>query len=105
MTGEEQAKAVALKHTGAAPTITATGTGQLACDIMEVAREHGVPMFENRALAELLASLALGEEIPRELYVAVAHILALAFELQGKAPPGWTHSAQGWEKNVGNEPY
>lgn len=97
---EHETKAVALKHGLTAPSITATGTGQIARDIIQEAKKHAIPMFGNRDLANLLCTLELGEEIPRELYITVAHILAMAFELQGKAPPGWVQGEHGWEKVI-----
>lgn len=100
---DKDARAVALKYRGAAPEVTATGQGLLAEQIIEIARESGVPMFENRELAELLARLALGDEIPRELYIAIAQVLALAFELQDKAPPGWTRQGDRWERSVAGD--
>ena len=57
--------AVALKYDGEkAPTIAATGTHELADEIVRIAREHGVPLYENAELASLLARLSLNEEIP-----------------------------------------
>lgn len=79
--------AVALKYDGEkAPTITATGTAELAEEIIRIAREHGVPLYENPELAGILARLDLNEEIPETLYRVVAEILAFAFHLQGKTP-------------------
>lgn len=83
-------KAVALFYDGeAAPTVTAKGTGDQAEAIMQLAREHGVPLFDNPGLVELLTTLELGDSIPRELYVAIAHIIAFAYGLQGRTPEGW----------------
>ncbi|MDY6797385.1 MAG: EscU/YscU/HrcU family type III secretion system export apparatus switch protein [Pseudomonadota bacterium] len=79
--------AVALTYDGEkAPTITATGTAELAEEIIRIAREHGVPLYENPELAGILARLDLNEEIPETLYRVVAEILAFAFHLQGKTP-------------------
>jgi flagellar biosynthesis protein len=84
---EKLQKAVALFYDGeAAPTVTAKGTGEQAQAIVQLAQEHGVPLFDNPGLVEVLAMLELGESIPRELYVAVAHIIAFAYGLQGKTP-------------------
>jgi flagellar biosynthesis protein len=81
------ARAVALHYDGeSAPRLTAKGTGEIAKAIMEKARAHGVPLQENGELCALLARLELGEEIPRELYVAVAEVLAFAYWLTGRAP-------------------
>lgn len=64
-----------------APQVTATGSGRVAERILEVAREAGVPVRSDPALAEALARLELGDEIPGELYQAVAETLAWAYRL------------------------
>lgn len=79
--------AVALKYDGdKAPTVAATGTYELAEEIIRIAREHGIPLYENAELASILARLELNEEIPETLYRVIAEILAFAFNLQGKVP-------------------
>lgn len=77
--------AVALHYDGAgAPRLVAKGRGDVAERILEVAREHDVPLHEDPALARALARLELGEEIPRALYHAVAEVLAFAMRLSGR---------------------
>jgi flagellar biosynthesis protein len=79
--------AVALHYNGrGAPRVVAKGGGELADRIIETAREHNVPLQEDAALASALSRLELGREIPRELYVAVAHVLAFAWAVAGKRP-------------------
>lgn len=79
--------AVALKYDGEkAPTIAASGTAELAEEIIRIAMEHGVPLYENPELAGILARLDMNEEIPETLYRVVAEILAFAFHLRGKTP-------------------
>ncbi|MDC0662139.1 EscU/YscU/HrcU family type III secretion system export apparatus switch protein [Marinobacter sp. SS21] len=79
--------AVALKYDGTkAPTISASGTDELAEEIVRIAREHGVPLYENAELAGILSRLELNDEIPETLYRVIAEILAFAFNLQGKTP-------------------
>ena len=86
----ELSKAVALFYDGNnAPTVTATGTAQAADDIIAIARQYDVPLCDNAALVDLLITLELGESIPEALYIAVAHILAFAYELQDKTPEGF----------------
>jgi len=70
-----------------APRITASGTGVAAEAILRTAQEHGIPLHEDPALSEALAQIPLGSEIPEELYVAVAEILAFVFWLGGITPP------------------
>lgn len=80
-------KAVALYYDGKnAPQISAKGTGKVAEQIMEIAREHGVPLCDNPSLVDLLVTLELGDEIPESLYIAVACIIAFAYQLEGKTP-------------------
>ncbi len=82
------ATAVALHYTGrGAPRITAKGSGLVAQNIIETARQHGVPLEEDAALAGALARLDLGREIPRELWIAVAHVLTFAWSVAGKKQP------------------
>lgn len=69
-----------------APRITAKGQGRLAEEIIALAREHDVPLHEDAELGALLSQLELGDEIPRELYIAVAEVLAFAYMLTGKVP-------------------
>ena len=70
-----------------APRVVAKGGGQIAEKIIETAREHNVPLQEDAALAGALSKLDIGREIPKELYVAVAHVLAFAWTIAGKGPP------------------
>jgi flagellar biosynthesis protein len=79
--------AVALKYDGdRAPTVAATGRDELAQEIIRLAQENGVPLYENAELAGILARLDLDEEIPETLYRVIAEILSFAFRLQGKVP-------------------
>ena len=90
-TDDQLRKAVALYYDGnSAPQVSAKGIGPEAELIMAIAREHGVPLCDNAALADLLVTLELGDSIPQSLYIAVAHIIAFAYELQGKVPQGYT---------------
>lgn len=83
--------AVALKYDGeGAPEVTASGQGDLAGQIIRLAREYGVPLYENPELVQILARLDLGEEIPDTLYRIIAEILAFAFQLQGRTPEGFS---------------
>jgi len=72
-----------------APVVTAKG-GDLLCEqIKNIAREHNIPIVENPSLARLLyKSTDLGQEIPLEVYRAVAEILAYVYRLKGKVSDG-----------------
>ena len=79
--------AVALHYDGqAAPRVTASGRGPVAEQIMAVARQHDVPLHTDASLVEVLARVPLKTEIPRELYVAIAEVIAFAWYLGGKKP-------------------
>ena len=83
-------RAVALAYDGTnAPTVTAEGEGELAEQIIALARAHGVPLFENPPLLGLLREVGLGEEIPETLYLCIAQVIAFAYKIQGKTPVGW----------------
>jgi flagellar biosynthesis protein len=72
----------ALRYTGSgAPEVIAAGRGALAHRILARAREAGVPVHRDPELADSLAALALGEEVPEELWAAVAEVLAWAYSL------------------------
>jgi len=83
--------AVALKYDGKnAPTVTAKGSGLTAEQILSLAEQHGIPLQTEPELVKILAQIPLGDEIPNELYTAVAEVLAFAYFLSGKTP-GNTH--------------
>jgi flagellar biosynthesis protein len=82
--------AIALKYDGEnAPRLTAKGRGELANRILTLADEHAVPLHEDAELAALLSQIPLGDEIPEALYRAVAEVIAFAYLLSGKLPPGY----------------
>lgn len=75
-------KAVALKYDPAqndAPVLAAKGTGYLAERILDLAREHEIPVQEDAALVEVLSKLDLDRQIPPELYNLVAEILSFIY--------------------------
>ncbi len=79
----ELQKAVALYYDGSgAPQITAKGVGTEALDIMKLAEQHNVPTCENPLLVDLLSRIELGETVPESLYIAVAHIIAFAYQIR-----------------------
>jgi flagellar biosynthesis protein len=80
-------KAAALKYSkgaDSAPKIVAKGRGLVAEKIIALAREHGIPIREDRNMVEVLSTLDLYEEIPPELYKAVAEILAFIYKMSKK---------------------
>lgn len=86
--------AVALEYDGkGAPKVSAKGAGAIAEQIIELAETHGVPLQEDRNLVQLLARLDLDAEIPPELYRAVAEIIAFAYLIKRRFPPGYQRLA------------
>jgi len=78
--------AVALKYDGktmSAPTVTAKGQRLIAQKIKDLARQHRVPIIENKPLAQaLFKSVEVGREIPGNLYDAVAGVMAYVYSLK-----------------------
>ncbi|MDP2688845.1 MAG: EscU/YscU/HrcU family type III secretion system export apparatus switch protein, partial [Deltaproteobacteria bacterium] len=68
-----------------APVVVAKGAGRIAEKIREIAREHNVPLVENKPLARhLFKHVEVGMQIPVEAYKAVAEVLAYVYRLKGK---------------------
>lgn len=80
--------AIALKYNPekyAAPILIAKGQDYVATKIREIAKEHGIPIVENKPLARaMFKTMELGQVIPRELFAAVAEVLAYVFKLKKK---------------------
>ena len=82
-----QRRAAALGYdseTDEAPRLLAKGAGELADRIIALAREHGIPIREDRDLVAVLARLDLDQEIPPELYKAVAELLAFVYRVNSR---------------------
>lgn len=81
---EKIKKAVALKYERGkdqAPRIVAKGLGSVAEKIVELARENGIEVLKDEELVEFLVALDVGDEIPPELYRAVAEVLAYVYRV------------------------
>ncbi|MBN1958724.1 MAG: flagellar biosynthesis protein FlhB [Desulfuromonadales bacterium] len=65
-----------------APKIVAKGADHMAFRIREIAKEHQVPMVENKPVARALYKHEVGEQIPEEMFTAVAEILAYVYSLK-----------------------
>lgn len=70
----------------------AKGFGDLADDIIELARQSGVLVHEDPYLSQFLNQLDLGQEIPDQLYHVIAELIAFSYVLQGKFPDSWAAS-------------
>ncbi len=62
-----------------APKVIAKGSGKIAEKIIQIAKEHNIPIQDDPYLIEALSSLDLYEEIPPELYRAVAEVLVFIY--------------------------
>ena len=80
---DERHAAVALAYSGAisAPRVVAKGRGLIAEAIIERAQAAGVYVHESPALVSLLMQVDLDRQIPPQLYVAVAEVLAWVYRL------------------------
>jgi flagellar biosynthesis protein len=77
--------AVALQYDrSGAPRVVAKGKGTIGEKIIEVAKAHDIPIEENEVLAGALSHVELGDEIPAELYKAVAEVLVFVLRLSGR---------------------
>jgi flagellar biosynthesis protein len=67
-----------------APRLTAKGKGHVAERIIELARQHNIPVRSDKALIQILSQLDIDQHIPPELYKAVAEILAFVYSANEK---------------------
>jgi flagellar biosynthesis protein len=82
-------RAAAVRYRGGegSPELVASGRGHVADAILHAAADAGVPVREDPALVQALATLELGQHVPAELYAAVAEALVWAYRLTGRRPP------------------
>lgn len=86
--GMERRLAVALRYDGVkAPTVSARGWGLVGERIIARAQELGIPVRQDRFLCGALAQVPLDAEIPEELYLAVAQVLAFVYRLSAQTTP------------------
>lgn len=82
---DKQAKrAIALNYdekNNQAPRVVAKGTGFMADQILSLAKQHAIPVYQNSTLSTLLLAVELDREIPPELYQAVAEVLAYIYRI------------------------
>jgi flagellar biosynthesis protein len=65
--------------------ILASGRGAVADEILRIAEDNKIPLYENQALAKVLAKLEIDTEIPTQLYVLVAEVLFFVYKLDRMA--------------------
>lgn len=82
---EKRKQAVALaynqqEHT--APVVVAKGKGQVAEQVIAIAKANGIPIQEDPSLVQLLSELEINEAIPEQLYKVVAELFAFVYQLE-----------------------
>lgn len=75
------------KKQGSAPQVVAKGRGLIAQAIIERAKQHGIFVHESEDLVGLLMQVELDQEIPPQLYLAVAELLAWLYRLEHASTP------------------
>ncbi len=86
---DKRKKAAALRYKpdkDAAPKVVAKGSGAIAEKILAIAKEHNIPLKDDPQLVEVLSALDLYQEIPPDLYKAVAEVLAFVYKMTKKVP-------------------
>jgi flagellar biosynthesis protein len=81
-------KAVALRYDREkenSPRIVAKGKGLIAEKIIEIARQHGVTIYEDKELIEILSRIEMYQVIPAELYQVIAEVLAFVYRMNKTA--------------------
>lgn len=87
-TPSERKAAVALRYDidrDKAPLVIAAGRGPMADEILRIAEDNKIPLYEDPELAKLLSKLELDTEIPAELYTLVAEVLFFVYKLDRMA--------------------
>lgn len=79
-------KAVALSYPSgaAAPVVSASASGNMAERVLEIAREHDVPIVQNDALVSVLSAQKIGTYVPEDTWVVLAKIFAFVIEQNSK---------------------
>lgn len=84
-TDKPRQQAIALSYQQAsgssAPKVIAKGSGFVAERILSTAKQHSVPIYQNKTLVSMLMAVELDREIPHELYQAVAEVLAYVYHI------------------------
>ena len=82
--------AVSLKYrpeSDSAPRITAKGRGKIAEKIIKIAKEHNIYIHEDPDMIEVLSQFDINDEIPPDLYLVVAELLAFVYSLNKNMAP------------------
>jgi len=101
-------KVATLKYKGRkTPIVSAFGENDQAKLILEMAKQHNVPVYEDEDLVNILSQLDVGQAIPPELFEWVASVLSFAFFARNEVPDGFsptaTHTAYSKVRNTYSE--
>ncbi|PTY36409.1 hypothetical protein BGP77_03675 [Saccharospirillum sp. MSK14-1] len=89
-----ESAAAALTYSGKrTPIVSALGIDEQAEEILRLAREFDVPVYQDEDLVHILQQMNVGQAIPPDLYEWVARVLAFAFFLKDKVPEGFSPTA------------
>lgn len=93
MTDDTSTQAATLKYKGRqTPIISALGKNEQAEEMIRIAKDCGIPVYEDEDLAAILSQLDVGQAIPTELYEWVASVLAFAFFARNEVPEGFSQT-------------
>lgn len=87
-TPSERRAAIAIRYDidrDKAPLVIASGRGPVADEILRIAEDNKIPLYEDPEMAKLLSKLELDTEIPAELYTLVAEVLFFVYKLDRMA--------------------
>lgn len=106
MAGDKRTSAVAVRYDtkDAAPRVVAKGYGTIADAIIRTAKENGLYVHESPELVNLLMQVNLDAQIPPQLYVAIAELLAWIYSLEEKAGEVMAAAAAVESEPAGDKP-
>lgn len=76
--------AVALEYSENLPKVIASARGYLAEKLLDIANMNNITIYEDRDMAEILSKFETGTEIPENLFIAVAEILAYCYKVNSR---------------------
>ncbi|GIU50674.1 hypothetical protein TUM4438_37540 [Shewanella sairae] len=89
----KQAVALSYKNSNA-PVVIAKGEDLIAKEMIAIAEQAGVHIHSDEYLCDFLQKLEVGDEIPQELYLLVAELIAFVYVLDGRFPEKWDNMHQ-----------
>ena len=87
LTSQQYAVAMTYGDSSGAPRVVAKGRGLIAQAIIERAKQHGIHVHESEELVGMLMQVELDQQIPPQLYLAVAELLAWLYRLEHADKP------------------